>query len=130
MRSKVRRGFTLSETIVSFFLMTFAVLAVINLFPGNLRMARRSELSLQAQSVADEALEQARASGFSKLTPGAQAPVEIVRNGVKYQRVLEVSAVAGQDLANLKSLKVRVSWQFSGRPGQLIREVWVSNVRS
>lgn len=126
----MRRGFTLTETIVSFFLVTFAVLAVVNLFPGNLRATRRAELSLQAQSVADEALEQARAGGFSKLTPGTQAPVESVCNGVKYVRVLEVSAVAGQDLANLKSLKVRVSWVFSGRPGQLVREVWVSNVRS
>jgi len=125
-----RRGYSLAETILSFFLMTFALLVVVNLFPGNLRASRNSELSLQAQSVADEALEQARAGGFSRLAKGKQAPVESFRNGTKYVRVLEVAEVAGQNFANLKSLKIRVTWQFSSRPLELVREVWVSNVRS
>ena len=126
----MRRGFTLTETILSFFLMTFVTLVVINLFPGNLRAGWRAELSLQAQSVADEALEQARAGGFSKLAKGKQAPVESMRNGTRYIRVLEISEVAGQSFSQLNILKVRVTWQFSARPSELVREVWVSNVRS
>lgn len=125
-----RLGMSLVETIFAFFLMTLVILAVINLFPSSLMANRRSELSLQANALADQALEKARASGFMSLTQGVR-PAEVVKvDSVSYTRIFQVSPVPGQDFNSLRSLKVRVRWTVAGHPQELVREVWVCNVRS
>lgn len=123
-------GMSLVETIFAFFLMTLVILAVINLFPSSLMANRRSELSLQANALADQALEKARAGGFTSLTQGVR-PAEVVKvDSVSYTRIFQVSPVPGQDFNALRSLKVRVRWTVAGHPQELVREVWVCNVRS
>lgn len=129
MRQK-RSGMSLVETILAFFLMTMVILAVINLFPSSLMANRRSELSLQANSLADQVLEKARAGGFSKLVRGKAAPVTVKIDSVSYTQVFEVGEVPDQDFDSLRSLKVRITWMAAGHPEELVREVWVCNVRS
>ncbi len=129
MRQK-RSGMSLVETIFAFFLMTIVILAVINLFPSSLLANRRSELSLQANALADQVLEKARAGGFSKMVRGQAAPVTVQIDSVPYTQVFEVSDVPGQDFNSLRSLKVRITWTAAGHPEELVREVWVCNVRS
>ncbi|MFN8612626.1 MAG: hypothetical protein U0931_34120 [Vulcanimicrobiota bacterium] len=125
-----RAGMSLVETIFAFFLMTMVILAVINLFPSSLMANRRSELSLQANALADQVLEKARASGFTQLTRGKRPPVTVEVESVSYTQVFEVNEVPGQDFNSLRSLKVRVTWSVAGHPQELVREVWVCNVRS
>ncbi|MBS2039744.1 type II secretion system protein [bacterium] len=121
---------SLVETIFAFFIMTLVILAVINLFPSSLMANRRSELSLQANALADRVLEEARAGGFSQLTAGVRPPVTVQVDSVAYTQVFQVGQVPGQDFNSLRSLKVRITWSVAGHPQELVREVWVCNVRS
>lgn len=124
------RGLTLVESIVSFFLITFVILSLLNLFPGAMMANRRSELRLLAQSRADQVLETARAGGFVNLKLGGAAPLEVVLEGTTFSSQLEVLEVPGHAPDSLKSLRVTVNWKAGGKPQQLVREVWMSNVRS
>lgn len=126
----MRRGLTLVESIVSFFLITFVILSLLNLFPGAMMANRRSELSLLAQSRADQVLETARSGGFVNLKLGSGTPEEVTLEGTAFSSRLEVLEVPGHTPDSLKSLRVTVEWKAGGKPQKLVREVWVSNVRS
>ena len=125
-----RRGLSLVETIMSFFLITFVVLCLINIFPGAMAANRRSELSVLAQSRAEQILEETRSQGFAKLKTGLSAPVEVELEGVPFTSQLEVLEVPGHPAETLKAVRVTLKWTACDKPQQLTREVWVANVHS
>jgi Tfp pilus assembly protein PilV len=66
------RGFSLLESLVSLFLLILALLFLLNLMPSSLVATRAVECELSASSLADQALEDARASGFPQLVVGTR----------------------------------------------------------
>ena len=124
-----QRGLTLVEVIVSLTLIAALVVLVFNLFPGSLLSTARSEQTIQADLMAQSALERKAAEAFSQLVIGEVEDLpEVVRNGVHYHGTLEVvSAPASPDY--LKGLRATVTWESRGVQRQVVHESWVSSVR-
>lgn len=113
--------------------MAICVLALIlvllfTLYPMTGLSVDESRHSLQAQTLADSMLDQLRTQSVSTLPIGAADWPPVVRNGVTFNRHLEVFAVPGRDENYLKAVEVHISWSARGRTRELVRELWLSSV--
>ena len=124
------RGFSLLESLVSLFLLILAVLFLLNLLPGSLVATRSVECEVTANSLAESALEDARAAGFSQLNLGLRSLPDSVSQGITYHGTLRVFLPTGADARYVRGLRVEYWWEFSGRRRQLVRQVVVSSVKS
>ena len=127
---KKPRGFSVAETIFAFAVLLFVVLAVFEIFPGAMMATRRAECELHAHSIAEQAIESARALGFGKIPPAPQAIPPQTLDGVTYEGTLESFNAPASNPNYVRGLRARVSWTFRGRPSTIVREVLVSNVKS
>lgn len=123
---KGQRGLSLLETIFAFVLVGFSVIFVFQLLPSSVVAVRRGEEQLQAENLARTFVEEARSAPFQTLSLGSTAltapePFSVER---------EIYSVSGADPAHLLGIRVRVQWSARGRSYELVREVWVSHVRS
>ena len=125
----MRRGLTLLESVISLALLITVVLLLLNLLPGSLVATRATECELQAHSVADSALEEARAAGFSHLTPGLTSLPDRSLGGTVFHCQLRVFLPTGVNPQFVRGIRAEVWWDFSGRRRELVRQTMVSNVK-
>ncbi|MGE0492112.1 MAG: type II secretion system protein J [Vulcanimicrobiota bacterium] len=124
-----RRGLTLVEVIVSLTLIAALVVLVFNLFPGSLLSTARGEQTIQADLIAQSALERKGAGAFSSLVVGQVEDLEeVVRHGVHFRGTIEVVS-APADTQYLKGLRATVRWESRGVEHQVVHESWVSSVK-
>lgn len=127
---KCRRGFTLIDSIVSFFLLGMALMVVLQLFPGAILATRQAEFESQANLMATQALEETRARGFSKVPMTPQSLPDRTLDGVVLHGQVGGYLVSGRNSQYLKGIRARVWWDFRGQRRELVREVWINNVRT
>ncbi|MBI3925991.1 MAG: prepilin-type N-terminal cleavage/methylation domain-containing protein [Armatimonadetes bacterium] len=121
-----RRGFSLLETVVAGSLLALVMLLLFNLFPSSMLALRQGEQQIQADAVAQSALDQVRSEGYGKLQPGEVRRLQPVRRGsLVYTPTLEVFQVADADPNLLKGLRTTVSWQERGESRQVVHEIWI-----
>lgn len=119
----MKRGFTLVEILISSFLLLLVAMTLLALLSRTLRSVSRADFLVQAESIAQERLASARSQSLKDL-PLGKAPLETVGS---FQRQLEVLAVAGYEVEQLKELRVVVQWQESGRQRSMTRSVHYSD---
>lgn len=122
-----RRGFALIEAVFAFALVGFMLVVTLNLLPSSVVAVRKGEERLQAENLARSFLEQARGASFGSLAPGTTDLESPLPQFIVQQ---EVYPVDGADPDQLLGVRITVSWTARGRPQELVREVWVSRVRS
>lgn len=122
----MKRAFSLLETVFAIALVGFILILVVNLVPSSVLAVRRGEEQLQAENLARSVLEEARAAPFSALAVGTSTPPSPDPN---FTLSREVFAVPNASVDRTLGVRVTVGWSRSGRPQQIVREVWVSSVR-
>lgn len=121
------------EAVLGAFILWFVVLSIALLFQGSIFVMERASCSVQAGTLAEAAIDQVRAGGFKKLTPGATDLPPVTTEGTTYSTHVEIFIPPDEPLAsqdNLRGIRATVSWQLRGRAMKLVRESWMSCVRS
>lgn len=125
------RGFSLIETILATFVLSLITMAVFNIFPSSVMAVKRGEMELEADSLAQQQLEECRARPFDTLTVGplpAVAPVTVT--GTTFAIRGRVRPVAGSSVDHLKAIEVTVEWTHSAKSHTIIREAWIVSVEN
>ena len=125
-----KRGFSLLEVCVTFFLLGLILLAAAGLFPGSALALRKSDHRCDAGSVAEAALETERAQGFSQLRLGVETLPPRTVEGIVFNCQREVFADPATPASILKGVRVTVTWKFQNYDGHLVRETWLSALKS
>ncbi len=122
------RGMSLAEVIFSGVLALLLCLAILSAFPTSLWAVSQSENLIQADQLAQSALDEVQARPFAELTPGPVelAPVRIA--GLDFTRRLEVFEVPGSRADLIKGLRMTIYWEERGRPREAVHELWVSGL--
>ena len=124
------KGFTLLETSLACFLLGCILLAAAGLFPGSALALRRSACQNDASSVAECALESARAQGFTNLTVGNETLDPRRLQGIEYACLREVLVDPATPVSVLKRVRVTVTWKYQRTDGRLVRESWLSALKT
>jgi len=121
-----RRGISLAELILCFFLLGLVVVLIFNLYPTSVASVRYSGQRLQANALAESLLQQQLARPFSQLVPGPpQALPGVDGQGTRFQPTLEIFPAdrPATKPGLLMGLRVRVSWVDRQVPHEVVREV-------
>lgn len=124
-KSGFLKGFTLVEIIVAMTVVTIGVLAVINLFPRGLRLARESKETSVAINLTQEKIEELIAQNYDDIPTGIIEAKDRVDNNPSsqfyiYQRETQADYAdsnlntTAQD-TELKKITVTVFWIENGR---------------
>lgn len=120
----MRRGFGLTETVLSFALIGLLLVFVLNLFPSALAAQRNADERLQAATVARSALEQQLDLPFNQLPVGLRRDLEPVTIGaIQYKIRLEVDQSPSADPNYLRVVRMMVRWQSRGMEREIQREL-------
>lgn len=125
-----RRGMTLLEMLICGLLISCVVLGVAGLFAGCARAFRHSDNQEQAARMAEEAIEQARATPLAQLQLGQRTLPPQTLDKVDFQGVQEVLPEASTSPLLLKRVRVTVTWTYRSRRQQLVRESWLSALKN
>ena len=128
-----RRGHTMMETVFGAFILWFVVLSIALLFQGSIFVMERASCTVQAGNLAEAAIDGVRCSGFKKLVVGSSDLPPSEAEGITYNTHLEIYIPADEPAAskdNLRGIRATVTWQLRGRNMKLVRESWMSCVRS
>lgn len=123
-----RRGITLVDTLVSFFLVGMVLMVVLQLFPGAILATREAEYESQAHQLASQTLEDTRARGFSHIPLTSQDLPDRTLDGVVLHARLTGYLLPGRNPNYIKGIRVLVWWEYRRRRHQIEEEVWVTNV--
>ena len=126
-----RRGVTLTEVVLAFFLLLLVVVLVLQLYPMAMSSIRVSGQRAQAFALADSIMSDYLKKPFSALSVAPPKTLDRVSGrGTTFEPTVEVFAVSepGVDTATLRGLRVRVSWTDSNVHREIVREQWKSNV--
>lgn len=127
------RGLTLTETILSTFLVSLVMMAIFQLIPGSALAIQRAECKLQANVLLDAALDSQLAKGFQaqveQQTYGDLVLPDHVNRTITYHTTLSVFEVSGHSPARLRGVRCTVEWNFGEQDFRLVREAWLSAVR-
>ena len=121
-------GHTMMETVLGAFILWFVVLSIALLFQGSIFVMERAACTLE-----EAAIDQVRAAGFRKLVVGSSDLPPTTTEGITYQTHLEIFVQPDEPPAskdNLRGIRATVSWTLRGRNMNLVRESWMSCVRS
>ncbi len=127
MRSE--EGFSLAETIFATFVISLVMMTLFSLFPSSALAVKRAEMTVLADSIAEQHLEIYRAEAFDALTlsgPVNLSPQTI--KGVTFQPVVEIVQVPPSDPDLLKSVRITVDWSHSRHNYQTVHEAWLTSV--
>ena len=127
---KKARGFSLGEMVFCLALLTLVLGGVLKLLPVSTLAIRRVECSFHAHSLAESALERDRSGGFGNLVIGTAPTVSTTLDNMTYDTVVEVFQVGTNDVKLIKGLRATVQWQYRGKTYQVVRESWMSAVKS
>jgi len=122
-----KKGFTIIEVIVAVFILAVGIVAVLNMFPLGIQMARSSQMASVAVHLGQEKIEEMLSDTYNNLIegtateeygsiPGFEGHKRKTNiNCVNYENLLEVSC--DYDLTNdpepLKKIEVEVFWRSS-----------------
>lgn len=124
------RGLSLAEVVFSGLLALLLCLAVMSAFPASVWAVNQSENLLQADQLAQSALDAAQARPFAELEPGEEELAPVTARGQTFEAKLEIFEVPPHRAELLKGLRVTVTWLERNRPRQVVHELWVSGLRS
>lgn len=133
----MKHGFSLLETILATFILSLITMAVFNIFPSSVMAVKRGEMELEADSIAQQILEERRAIPFEDLTLGDSTMLDVVVAGTIFKSRVKVSNVPAPatepnpptNVDFLKSVRVTVEWVHSGKSHQMVREAWIVSVK-
>lgn len=127
----MRKGFSLIETVLATFVLSLITMAVFNIFPSSVMAIKRGEMELEADSLAQQQLEEYRARSFDSLALG-NAPLTspVTLSGTAFQVSTRVAAVPGSNVDHLKAVVVTVDWTHSARSHTITREAWIVSVEN
>lgn len=115
------------EVVVSLALLGLVIALVINIFPSSIVASHSASEQLEAENLAQSFIEEARAEAFSSLTVGT---LSLSLPDAKFQVQRDIFIPAGADADQTIGLRITVSWESKKRQRELIREIWLSSVRS
>lgn len=125
---KLRRGFSLIETIFSSLVIALVVLTVFNLFPSAMVAVKRSETQVQADLLAQSLIDQMKIRPINQLrdliTLGAQTNTVRI-DGTDFTHTVEVSNLSTPPEELLLSVHVTVDWRLRNKDYTVERESWV-----
>jgi Tfp pilus assembly protein PilV len=120
------RGVSIAETLISIFLLSLLIIVVFNMFPTTVLANRQGSERLQAVTVAQTALAEARSRPFSELSIGTTEPLpENSLRGTKYLSQLKILAPDEGDSDRLKVLEVTVTWQARNIKRSISERLWI-----
>jgi len=125
-----RRGVTLLESLFCTLFVGCVILAVVGLFAGSARALAHCANRARAGALAEEALEKVRATGFAQLSPGSQPIPAVVLEGISYAGTREILNDPTTPSQMLKRVRVTLRWSDRNRPQELVRESWLSALKS
>jgi len=120
---------SLAEVIFSGILALVLCLAVLSAFPTSLWAVTQSENLIQADQLAQSALDKAQARPFAELELGVESPEQVHIGAQVFERRLEIFEVPEARPELLKGLRVTVSWEERGGRRQVVHELWISGLR-
>lgn len=122
----LQRGVAIAETLVAIFLLALLILVVFNLFPTTVMANRQGSERLQALSVAQTALSEARNRPFESLVVGsASSYPDTKADGLVFHTLVKVLPPERGDGTRLKILEVAVSWTSRQGHRSLVERLWV-----
>lgn len=127
----MRRGLSLTEMVISLFLMLLLIIFIFELYPMAMSSVRASGQRLQANALADSILADYLARPFETLAPGPQpAMAPVPGRGTTFQPAVTIGEVTetGVDPDEMRSIVVRVRWQ-DRVAREVVRTQWRTNVR-
>jgi len=120
------RGVSIAETLISIFLVALLILVVFNLFPTTVLANRQGSERLQAVTVAQSGLAEARTRRFDLLTVGTSEVLPSkVNRGITYDSELKVLSPDKGDSDRLKVLEVTVTWTSRNVKRSISEKLWV-----
>ncbi len=126
----MRRGLSLTEMVLSMFLMLLLVLFIFELYPMAMSSVRASGQRLQADALVDTIMADYMQRDFDTLTVGPQPPMAAVPGrGVEFQPSVEILAVADADIDpdQMRAIRVHVVWRDRVNR-EIVRTQWRTNV--
>ncbi|MEW6282036.1 MAG: hypothetical protein AB1758_25755 [Candidatus Eremiobacterota bacterium] len=118
------RGIGPLETIVAIGMISLVLMAVFTLCPSATLVGHRTETDVQAHELAGSMLEKKRAVPYADLTLGSETVQGIKVGRLTFDSTLEVRA---GPTPNTRELRATVSWEFRGRPYQVVRSTLVAD---
>ena len=109
-------------------LLGLIVVLVLNIFPSALFATSKATEQIEAESLAQSYLEEARALPFSSLSSGPARTLSPADS--KYTVTREFYDPPATHADKTRGIRVTVRWTSQGTPREIKREVWVSSVRS
>ena len=120
------RGISIAETLVAIFLLALLILTVFNMFPTTVLANRQGSERLQAVTVAQSALAEARSRPFGNLTIGmVESLPPRTSGGTQFNAELKVLAPNEGDPDRLKVLEVTVTWQARNIERSIQERLWI-----
>lgn len=127
----MKRGFSLVETVLATFVLSLITMAVFNIFPSSVMAVKRGEMELEADSLAQQQLEEYRARPFDSLVLGNAPAIPPVTVGdTAFAVSTRVAAVPDSDVDHLKAVVVTVDWTHSAKSHTITREAWIVSVEN
>lgn len=125
------RGLSLTETIISLYLIGMLAVLLFNLFPSSVAASRHGETKMRAELLAESVLARQMARDFEELDVGSLTQLEPVASefGQSFVPTVEVFQVGTRDTALIKGLRVSVAWTTGEQDRLVVQEVWVANFR-
>ena len=117
---------SIAETLIAIFLVALLILVVFNMFPTTVLANRQGSERLQAVTVAQSGLAEARTRRFDLLVVGSSEalPAKINR-GITYNSELTVLSPDKGDPDRLKVLEVTVTWTSRNVTRSISEKLWV-----
>lgn len=117
---------SVAETLIGIFLLALLILVVFNMFPTTVLANRQGSERLQAVTVAQSALAEARSRPFDQLFVGTVETLPIRKTrGTQYSSELRVLAPDEGDPDRLKVLEVTVTWQARNIERTIQERLWI-----
>ena len=124
-----RRGFTLIETLMSFFILGTAIVVTFSVMGQILKGTTLSESHMRAATVAHGLLNQERAVGFASVVPAtATVTTSYTKDGRSYVQSMLYNVEVELLDSDTKRVKATVTWQESSGSKQVILQTVVGNL--
>jgi prepilin-type N-terminal cleavage/methylation domain-containing protein len=121
---KCKRGFSLTEALVTTVLLGIGVVGVASTFTYAGLSARKSDYMGQARTLAEENLERIRAGGYDIFTQPSGSETEQVSTHPRLTKQLSWEPYpSGSSQTDLKLVTVNINWDWAGSSGGRYRLV-------
>ena len=120
-------AFSLMEIVVSLAILGLVIALVLNVFPSSVMASYSASEQMEAENLAQSFIEETRATGFSSLTVGTSI---LISPSPRFQVQREIFVPTGADADQTIGVRVTITWESKKKQRELIREIWLSSVRS